>query len=185
MRETPGEPPTITWDLPPDVQAGPILWPVPKRIDVEPFVNYGYEEEVLLPIPMQIATTFGGARLVLAADVHWLVCKEECVPGQANLTLPVPIRQGQSTPEPRWSTLFEATLRMLPRQPPPHWRLAGHPWSRTRFTSWFKASQAPLRQPASFRWKAITSNTPRHSKSTRPGPLSSLNCSALVAFSMR
>ena len=120
-----GEPPTITWDLPPDVQAGPILWPVPKRIDVEPFVNYGYEEEVLLPIPMQLATTFGGARLVLAADVHWLVCKEECVPGQANLTLPVPIRQGQPTPEPRWSTLFEATLRMLPRQPPPHWRLSG------------------------------------------------------------
>ena len=47
-----GEPPTVTWHVPPDVQAGPILWPVPKRIDVEPFVNYGYEEEILLPIPM-------------------------------------------------------------------------------------------------------------------------------------
>ena len=109
-----GEPPTITWDLPPDVQAGSILWPVPKRIDVEPFVNYGYEDEVLLPIPMQIATTLGGDRLVLAADVHWLVCKEECIPGQAHLTLPVPIRQGKPTPDPRWSTLFEAALTDAP-----------------------------------------------------------------------
>jgi thiol:disulfide interchange protein len=120
-----GEPPTITWDLPPDVQAGPILWPVPKRIDVGPFVNYGYEDEVLLPIPMQLETTFRGDHLLLAADIHWLVCKEECIPGQAHLALPVPIRQGKPAPDPRWSTLFEATQRMLPRQPPPHWQLSG------------------------------------------------------------
>lgn len=120
-----GEPPTITWDLLPDVQAGPIFWPVPKRIDVGPFANYGYEDEVLLPIPMQLETTFGGDRLLLAADIHWLVCKEECIPGQAHLTLPVPIRQGKPAPDLRWSTLFEATQRMLPRQPPPHWQLSG------------------------------------------------------------
>ena len=120
-----GEPPSIAWNLPPDVQAGSILWPVPKRIDVAPFVNYGYEDEVLLPIPMQLATTLAGDSLVLAADVNWLVCKEECIPGQAHLTLPVAIRQGKPTPDPRWSTVFEATQNMLPRQPPPHWRLAG------------------------------------------------------------
>ncbi|RPJ28569.1 MAG: hypothetical protein EHM35_13650, partial [Planctomycetaceae bacterium] len=104
-----GEPPTITWDVLPDVDVGPILWPVPKRIDVGPFVNYGYENEVLLPIPMQLGATFGGDYLRLAADIHWLVCKEACIPGQAHLTLPVPTRQGQPTPDVRWSTLFEAT----------------------------------------------------------------------------
>ena len=46
-----GEPPSITWKLPSTVQAGSILWPVPKRIDVEPFVNYGYEEEFCFPFP--------------------------------------------------------------------------------------------------------------------------------------
>ena len=120
-----GEPPSIAWSLPPDVRAGSILWPVPKRIDVAPFVNYGYEDEVLLPIPMQIAPTLAGHSVVLVADVNWLVCKEECIPGQAHLTLPLAIRPGEPTPDPRWSTVFEATQNMLPRQLPPHWRLAG------------------------------------------------------------
>jgi thiol:disulfide interchange protein DsbD len=120
-----GEPPRITWHLPPEVQAGAILWPVPKRIDVDPFVNYGYEDEVLLPIPMRIAPTLASDSLVLAADVDWLVCKEECIPGTAYLQLSVPIRPEQPTPDPRWRTVFEATQNMLPRQPPVHWRLAG------------------------------------------------------------
>jgi thiol:disulfide interchange protein len=120
-----GEPPTITWDLPPDVHAGPILWPVPARIDIGPFVNYGYKDEVLLPIPMRLETTFEDDRLRLVAAIHWLVCKEECIPGQARLTLPVSVRPGNPTPDPHWSTLFAATQRMLPRQPPPHWRLSG------------------------------------------------------------
>jgi DsbC/DsbD-like thiol-disulfide interchange protein len=65
-----GEPPSITWSLPPDVQAGSILWPLLKRIEVAPFVNYGYEDEVLLPIPMQIAPTLVGDNVVLEADVN-------------------------------------------------------------------------------------------------------------------
>jgi thiol:disulfide interchange protein DsbD len=120
-----GDPPQITWNLSPDVQASSILWPVPKRIEVGPFVNYGYENEVLLPIPIQLAPTLAGDSLALAADVNWLVCKEECIPGQAHLTLSLPLRQEKPTPDPRWSTLFEATQKMLPRQPPPHWKLAG------------------------------------------------------------
>jgi len=120
-----GDPPNITWNLPPEVQAGSILWPVPKKIAVGPFVNYGYEDETLLLIPMQMATTFGDESLVLAGDVDWLVCKEECIPGAAHLQLSLPIRQEKPTPDPRWSTLFEATQKMLPRQPPPHWKLAG------------------------------------------------------------
>jgi thiol:disulfide interchange protein len=120
-----GEPPNITWNLPPDVQAGSILWPVPKRIDVEPFVNYGYEGEVLLPIPIQIAPTLAGDSLLLAADVSWLVCKVECIPGTTHLELSLPIRPEQPTLDPHWSAVFEATQHMLPRQPPPHWRLTG------------------------------------------------------------
>jgi thiol:disulfide interchange protein len=98
---------------------------VPKRLEVGPFVNYGYENEVLLPIPIQLAPTLVGESLALAADVNWLVCKEECIPGQAHLTLSLPLRQERPTPDPRWSTIFEATQKMLPRQPPPHWKLAG------------------------------------------------------------
>lgn len=120
-----GEPPSIIWKLPSGVQAGSILWPVPKRIDVEPFVNYGYEDEVLLPIPIQVASTLAGDNLPLAAEVDWLVCKEECIPGTAHLQLSVPIRPERPTPDPHWSPVFEATRRMLPRQPPPYWRLAG------------------------------------------------------------
>jgi hypothetical protein len=93
---------------------------------VGPFVNYGYENEVLLPIPMQLGATFGDDRLLLAADVDWLVCKEECLPGQAHLSLPLPIRRALPTPDPGWSALFDAARRMLPRPPPAHWQLSGN-----------------------------------------------------------
>jgi thiol:disulfide interchange protein DsbD len=74
---------------------------------------------------MQLSPTYGGDSLVVAADVDWLVCKEECIPGQAYLKLSLPMRQEKPTPDPHWSTMFEATQQMLPRQPPPHWQLTG------------------------------------------------------------
>src|SRR5262249_10949749 len=50
-----GLPPSLKWDLPAGVSAGPIEWPTPERIAFGPLVNYGYEGEVLLPAKLDIA----------------------------------------------------------------------------------------------------------------------------------
>src|SRR6516162_3885902 len=46
-----GEPPRLAWTLPAGFATGDTVWPTPGKIPVGPLMNYGYEGEVLLPIP--------------------------------------------------------------------------------------------------------------------------------------
>src|SRR5262245_21845033 len=43
-----GLPTRIQWKLPAGWTAGPIEWPLPKRLPVGPLMNFGYEGEILL-----------------------------------------------------------------------------------------------------------------------------------------
>ncbi|MGC9159266.1 MAG: protein-disulfide reductase DsbD domain-containing protein, partial [Terracidiphilus sp.] len=44
-----GEPPQVQWKLPPGVTAGPIQFPAPQRLPLGPLMDFGYQNEVLLP----------------------------------------------------------------------------------------------------------------------------------------
>src|SRR5215471_17174512 len=54
-----GLPTTIEWTLPQDFRAGPIAWPTPKRIAYGPVVDYGYENEILLPVTIEAPASIG------------------------------------------------------------------------------------------------------------------------------
>ena len=76
-----GLPTTIDWSLPADFKAGPILWPQPERIAYGPVVDYGYENEVLLPVDIDVPSTVAlGTNVVMAGHASWLVCSDTCVP---------------------------------------------------------------------------------------------------------
>ena len=49
-----GLPTTIDWSLPQEFNAGPILWPTPERFTAGPVVGYGYKDEVLLPVMIEV-----------------------------------------------------------------------------------------------------------------------------------
>lgn len=90
-----GEPPRVRWELPTGWQAGDIRWPVPQRIPVGPLVNYGYAGETTLLVPLQVPETLpdspsesGPVRI--AADLSWLVCREECIPESGRLEIALP-----------------------------------------------------------------------------------------------
>ncbi len=53
-----GLPTQLDWDLPPGLQAGEIAWPVPQQIRVGDLLNYGYEGQVLLPVPTTVGARF-------------------------------------------------------------------------------------------------------------------------------
>jgi thiol:disulfide interchange protein DsbD len=91
-----GEQTRLAWELPPGFQAGPILWPAPSRISLPPLVNFGYENEAVLLTEI-LAGPQGKAAPVLKAHVSWLVCEEICVPGKAELTLPLEWTTGKPT----------------------------------------------------------------------------------------
>ena len=84
-----GEPPAIKWYLPAGITASPIQFPAPKRLPLGPLMDFGYENEVLFPIPIQVAPSYkpAGQTVTLAGKVSWLVCREVCIPGKAQLSV--------------------------------------------------------------------------------------------------
>jgi thiol:disulfide interchange protein len=80
-----GEPPKIQWTLPAGVTAGAIEFPAPKRLPLGPLMDFGYENEVLFPFSFQVADSVKQGPAILHGKVNWLVCREVCIPGKAEL----------------------------------------------------------------------------------------------------
>ena len=75
----------IQWQLPPGVTAGEIQWPLPEKFPPVEVTTYGYENEVILLIPLKLADDLKPGQLDLKAKVSWLECKEVCIPGNADV----------------------------------------------------------------------------------------------------
>ncbi len=113
----------VEWRLPPGITAGELLWPYPRRFEAPSVVSYGYEGETVLLTQMQAdASLSPGDALTIGARVEWLACREECLPGEAELTLELPVRAGSSPRDDPWSEEFASARRKLP-QNIPDWKV--------------------------------------------------------------
>lgn len=111
-----GEPTKVTLTLPEGATSGPILWPVPERIDAEGIVSYGYSRSVLLPIAVTVpASAQPGTAFVVTAEASWLVCKGECVPEKGRFRLEIPVETAARS-DGKIAALFEKIT--LPETPP-------------------------------------------------------------------
>jgi thiol:disulfide interchange protein DsbD len=82
----------LAWTLPEGAQAGPIRWPAPSRLPLGPLVNFGYEGDLLLPVRIELPADLApGSTFEATVKASWLVCKEECIPGDATLSLALPV----------------------------------------------------------------------------------------------
>ncbi|MEC4718411.1 thioredoxin family protein [Noviherbaspirillum sp. CPCC 100848] len=81
---------SLTWTLPAGFVAGEIAWPTPKQLPFGPLMNYGYEGDLLLAVPVTVPDGFTGASLPVSLRADWLVCKDVCIPeyGEFKLELP-------------------------------------------------------------------------------------------------
>jgi thiol:disulfide interchange protein DsbD len=109
-----GLPTKLTWQLPAGFRAGEIAWPAPRRIDVGELQNFGYEGDIVLPVPVDVPATAPGSTAHLAVTAKWLVCHEECIPGKAQLALDLPVRMAART-DPRHAALFAAARAAQPQ----------------------------------------------------------------------
>lgn len=84
-----GEPPSIRWSLPKGISADPMLFPPPQRLPLGPLMDFGYQNQVVFPIPIHVAADFhpGSPQVRLAAHISWLVCAQVCIPGRGDLSL--------------------------------------------------------------------------------------------------
>ncbi len=110
---------TIDWKLPNGFSAGDIVWPYPKRFPIGPLVNFGYEDEVTLPIevtpPANLATNNS---VELIADTEWLVCQVDCIPESGTLNLTLPLTNTSAETNQKWADVFETTRQALPKTAP-------------------------------------------------------------------
>lgn len=108
-----GQPTSIEWTLPKGATAGQILWPAPKRFDVGPITNYGYEDQVLLLTEVRLPQDLTpGQTTTVTAEASWLVCREECIPQQATLALSIPI--GAAAKDSAEATILSTARAALP-----------------------------------------------------------------------
>ena len=111
-----GEATQIKWTLPAGWKAGDFTWPAPRRLPLGPLVNYGYEDEVLLPMTLTApATARPGQTVSLKAAASFLVCAEVCVPEEAALTLDLPVTAAPAAPDAAWAGPIAATLAAAPK----------------------------------------------------------------------
>jgi thiol:disulfide interchange protein DsbD len=75
----------IEWQLPPGITAGEIQWPLPEKLPPIEVTTYGYNDEVVLLVPLKLANDLKPGPLDLKAKVSWLECKEVCIPGKATI----------------------------------------------------------------------------------------------------
>ncbi|WP_293373460.1 protein-disulfide reductase DsbD domain-containing protein [Nevskia sp.] len=117
---------TLSWTLPDGVLAGDLQWPYPHRETLGPIVNYGYAESVLMPVSVNIAADVVTPEpLLLRAKAKWLVCKDICIPGSADLELALPLAD-EARPaavDERWREAFAKARSELPQPAPADWQL--------------------------------------------------------------
>jgi thiol:disulfide interchange protein/DsbC/DsbD-like thiol-disulfide interchange protein len=109
-----GLPTTLAWTLPTGVQAGEIAWPTPTRLPIGPLVNYGFEQRLLLPVPITLPPSFNGKSLDVKLTANWLVCKDVCIPQQGEFALSLPV----ATPQTTHRSTFEYSFAAMPKDAP-------------------------------------------------------------------
>lgn len=108
-----GVAPDLQLTLPNGAKASAIDWPVPRRIAEGPLMTYAYTGDLLLPVTITPAATSGGT--TIKAHAEWLICRDICVPEEADFQLDLPI--GAAAPSAQ-APLLAALARELPRPSP-------------------------------------------------------------------
>jgi len=117
-----GEPPRVTWRLPPEITAGALEWPYPQPLSAFSLRDYGYEGEVLLPVAMKSTSALKpGNSAVLNADLRLIVCQDVCIPGKAQISMSLPVK-AEAPAASGSKPLFDAARAKLPRKPPASWK---------------------------------------------------------------
>jgi DsbC/DsbD-like thiol-disulfide interchange protein len=103
-----GVPPTFDWSGSENLGRATVLYPAPKRISDKGGDTIGYKGAVVFPVVLEALDSTKPISLRLAFSYG--VCRDICIPAEAELALVVPVEGGGAGPE-----LGEA-LEQVPRQ---------------------------------------------------------------------
>lgn len=111
-----GYPIQINWDLPEGYSVEEIMWPTPKRYEVDSIIGYGYEEEVTLLCTVT-PNSNSDQETTLKADVAWLACSDTtCLPGDAKVSLSLPVKNSVPVANTNSVKLIQNAKEKLPQK---------------------------------------------------------------------
>jgi len=120
-----GMPTTVAWTLPAGVSAGEINWPIPRKTETTAgdisLVTYGYDDTVVLLVPMKLDGSLPAGPVRVGAALKWLECEDKglCVPANAEVSGLLAVG-GEDKPSAS-AALIEQWRSRLPRiEPAPH-----------------------------------------------------------------
>ncbi len=116
-----GLPTKIKWTLPDGLVAKPIEWAAPQRLPLGPLTNFGYDGTVDHIVRIETPSSLVvGSTATLKASASWLVCKDVCIPEEAELTLSLPVAANSAT-KPAIQAQFDTAFARIPK-PNSNWR---------------------------------------------------------------
>ena len=90
-----GFPQKIMWNNSQNIENIKIDWPTPKEFEILGLTSLGYEEKVIFPLEIKLKDKNQIADINI--NVNYLVCKNICIPGNANLFLELQPGKGNYT----------------------------------------------------------------------------------------
>lgn len=90
---TPGDagglPPSFDWSKSANLAGAEVAFPAPRRFTDKSGNTIGYEDRVVLPVALTPGE--GGRPVSLVLGLHYGICKDVCIPADAELALEVPL----------------------------------------------------------------------------------------------
>ena len=90
-----GFPQKLIWNNSTNVENLEIDWPTPIDFQILGLNSLGYEKSVIFPLRIKIKDVNKTTKILL--NTNYLVCKDICIPGNANLYLEIPNGKAEFT----------------------------------------------------------------------------------------
>lgn len=107
-----GLPTKFEWEVHDNVVISDGYYPVPKRIPFGNMANFGYEDEVVIFFDLFLKDAYNEDQLKLNVRINWLVCKEKCLSGKAQISELFKIKS--KSPESENSLIMKKFTKLLP-----------------------------------------------------------------------
>lgn len=111
-----GLPTQLEFTLPPGLEVGPVIWPLPKKLSAGTLTNYGFDGDALLALAVQVTSSYRApinGQLPVQLHANWLVCRLECIPQEADLALQLPANTSFAPHAASFTALFKQQATKL------------------------------------------------------------------------
>ncbi len=105
-----GIPPRFNWQGSTNVKRVTVMWPAPIGFDSGGFLTWGYQDEVIFPMQVELKET--GKPLSLKLTVDFGVCEDVCIPLKQSFSLDLPAAGASSSPH---APALQDTVARVPK----------------------------------------------------------------------